>query len=88
MPPSSSRPGCGKKYAIDPSAPSVTIQVRIPGFSTTTSCPRTGRTAGSGTSSRAARPVQFTTTGASASARSATARVSTVPPAAVNRSRR
>ncbi|CAM5453863.1 hypothetical protein SVIOM342S_09086 [Streptomyces violaceorubidus] len=28
----------------------------MPGFSTTTSCPRTGRTAGSGTSSRAPRP--------------------------------
>ena len=65
VPPSTSRPGCGKKYAIAPSAPVETIHVSIPGFSTTTSCPRTGRTDGSGTSSRAASPVQLTTTGAS-----------------------
>ena len=59
----------------------------IPGFSTTTNCPRTGRTDGSGTSSRAPSPVQLTTTrAASTAARSVTVRVSTVPPAATNRS--
>ncbi|CAM5714940.1 hypothetical protein SVIOM342S_04417 [Streptomyces violaceorubidus] len=88
VPPSRSRPGWGRKYVVSPEAASAeTSQVWMPGFSTTTSCPRTGRTAGSGTSSRAPRPVQLTTTGASASARSLTARSSTVPPAATSRSR-
>ena len=62
-------------------------QVWMPGFSTTTNCPRTGRTDASGTSSRAPSPVQLTTTGASTSAKEATVRVSITPPAARNRSR-
>jgi hypothetical protein len=61
--------------------------VRIPGFSTTTNWPRTGRTDASGTRLRAPSPVQLTTTGASASAKEDTVRVSITPPAARNRSR-
>ncbi len=61
--------------------------MRMPGFSTTTNCPRTGRTDGSGTRVRAPSPAQLTTTGAGTRARPVTSRVSTVPPALCNRSR-
>ena len=52
----------------------------MPGFSTTTTCPRTGTTDSSGTSARAPIPVQFTTTGASTEASDGTVAYSTVPP--------
>ena len=40
----------------------------MPGFSATTTCPRTGTSDSSGTSDLAPIPVQFTTTGASTDA--------------------
>ncbi|GGY37410.1 hypothetical protein GCM10010363_17640 [Streptomyces omiyaensis] len=67
VPPRTSRPGCGKKYVVraDPASAAVNHS-SIPGFSTRTSCPRTGRSPWSGPSSRAASPAQFTPTGAAA----------------------
>ncbi len=58
-----------------------------PGFSTITSCPCTGRTATSGTSSRAPSPEQLTTVPASrpASASEVNGRRCTVPPARARR---
>ncbi len=52
----------------------------MPGFSATTTCPRTGTTAGSGTSVRAPTPVQFTTTGAATEASDVTVPADTDPP--------
>jgi hypothetical protein len=60
----------------------------MPGFSTTTTCPRTGYTDGSGTRSRAPIPVQFTMTGASIAASDVTGETSIVPPRAPYRVRR
>ena len=54
----------------------------MPGFSTTTTCPRTGTTDSSGTRSRAPLPVQFTTTGAATAASDATVSTVTEPPSA------
>jgi len=57
----------------------------MPGFRTTTTCPRTGTTAGSGTSDRAPTPVQFTTTGAPGPDSEATGSISIEPPSDSNR---
>ncbi|HEU0317772.1 MAG TPA: hypothetical protein VFR49_10610 [Solirubrobacteraceae bacterium] len=57
----------------------------MPGFSTTTTCPRTGTRSASGTSERAAIPVQLTTTGAATDASDATVPAVTVPPWPANR---
>src|ERR1700722_15702372 len=52
----------------------------MPGFSTTTTCPRTGTSASSGTSERAPIPVQLTTTGAATESSDVTVCAVTVPP--------
>ena len=52
----------------------------MPGFSTMTTCPRTGTSASSGTSERAPIPVQLTTTGAASEPSDVTACTVTVPP--------
>ena len=52
----------------------------MPGFFTTTTCPRTGTTAGSGTSDRAPTPVQFTTTAASGDDSDVTGSIAIEPP--------
>ena len=57
----------------------------MPGFSTTTTCPRTGTSDSSGTSERAPIPVQLTTTGAATDSSDVTVRASTVPPRHVYR---
>lgn len=87
VPPSSSRPGCGMKYVDSEPVPVWVNQVSTPGFSTTTSCPRTGRIPASGTRWAAPSPVQLTTARApsAASASDVTVRRSTRPPAASSR---
>src|ERR1700743_1864377 len=52
----------------------------MPGFSTTTTCPRTGISDSSGTRARAPVPVQFTTRGAATSASDVTVPAAPAPP--------